>query len=74
MQENISGIENMIEKVHPLVKENVKSKKFLTQNTQEIWYTTQRPNLRITGIGEEIYQLKGPENIFNKFIKEKNLV
>ena len=32
-----------------------------------------RPNLRITGIKEEEdIQIKGTENIFNKFIEEKN--
>ena len=35
-EERISGIEDMIEKIDPLVKENVKSKNFLTQNIQEI--------------------------------------
>ena len=53
-----------------MVKENVKSNKFLTQNIQEIWDTMKRPNLRI-GIkeGEEL-QLKGTENICNKIIEE----
>jgi hypothetical protein len=29
-----------------------------------------RPNLRIIGIDEKDFQLKGPVNIFNKIIKE----
>jgi hypothetical protein len=33
-------------------KENVKAKKFLTQNVQEIWNTMKRPNLGIIGIEE----------------------
>ena len=41
----------------------------MTQNTQEIWDTLRRPNLRIIEI-EEDSQLKGPENIFNKIIEE----
>ena len=48
-----------------------KSKKFLTQNIQDIWDIVRRPNLRIIGIEErEESQLKGPESIFNK-IKEE---
>ena len=61
----------MIE-VDTLVKENVKSKMFLTLNFQEIWDSTKRHNLRILGIKEgEDSQLKGPENIFNKITGEK---
>jgi hypothetical protein len=52
------------------MKENVKSKKFLTQNLLEIWDTMKRPNLRIIRIEEEEdSQLKGPESIFNKIIE-----
>ena len=54
-----------------LVKENAKSKKFLTENIQAIWNTMIRPNLRKIGIKEgEESQLKDPENIFNKVIGE----
>ena len=54
------------------VKENVKSKKFLKQNIQEICDTMERPNLRVIGIEEgEYFQFRGPENIFNK-IREDN--
>ena len=54
-----------------MVKENIKSNKFLTQNIKEIWDTIKKHNLRIirTKEGEEL-QLKGTENIFNK-IKKK---
>ena len=67
----ISVTEDTIEEIDSLVKENIKSNKFLTQNIQEIWDTMKRTNLRIIGIeeGEEI-QLKGTENIFNKIIEE----
>ena len=59
MVEKIAGIKEMIEEMDTLVKENVKSKKFLTQNIQEIWDTMKRRNLRIE-IKEES-QLKVPE-------------
>jgi hypothetical protein len=53
------------------VKENAKCKKILTKNIQEIQYTMRRPNIRIIGINQnEDFQLKGPLNIFNKFIEE----
>ena len=72
MEERISGIENTIEEIDLLVKENIKSNKFLPQNIQEIWDTVKRPNLRITEIEEvEELQLKGTECIFSKIIEEK---
>ena len=38
---------------------------------QEIQDTMRRPNLRIIGVDENgNFQLKGPANIFNKFIEE----
>ena len=49
---------------------NLKKKKI--QNIQEIWDAMKRANLRIIRIEEEETQLKGPENIFNRIIKEKN--
>jgi hypothetical protein len=53
------------------IKENVKCKKVLTQNIQEIQDTMRRPNLRIIGIEEsEDSQIKGPVNIFNRIIEE----
>jgi hypothetical protein len=71
MQERISGAENSIENMDTTIKENAKYKKALTQNFQEIQDTMRRPNLRIIDIDEnEDFQLKGPVNIFNKFIEE----
>jgi hypothetical protein len=53
------------------VKENARSKKLLTQNTQEIQDKIRRPNLRIIGTEEnKDSQIKGPINIFNKIIEE----
>ena len=40
-------MEDIIEESDIVVKENVKSKMFLTQNIQEILDTMERPNLRI---------------------------
>jgi hypothetical protein len=50
------------------VKENVKSKELLTQNSQEILDIMKRPNL-IIGIEGEVSQLQSPENIFLKIIE-----
>ena len=36
MEERIAGLEDRIEEIDTSVKENVKSKTFLTQNVQEI--------------------------------------
>jgi hypothetical protein len=70
MEERITGIDNTLEETNLLLK-NVRSKNFMTQNKQETWDTMKRPNLRVIGIEErEDYQLKGPENIFNKIIEE----
>jgi hypothetical protein len=53
------------------IKENVKCKRILTQNIQEIQDTMRRPNLWIIGVDEnEDFQFKGPANIFNKIIEE----
>ena len=57
IEERISGIEGIIEEIDTLVKENAKSKTFMTQNIQEIWDTMKRTNLRIIGIEEEDSQL-----------------
>ena len=72
IEERISGVEDTVEEIDTIVKENSKCKKLLTQNIQEIQNTMKRPNLRIIGI-EEIKdsQLKGPENTFNKVVKKK---
>ena len=67
MEERISGAEDTIENMDTTIKENVKCKKILTQNIQEIQDTMRRPNLRIIGIDKkEDFQLKGPVNIFTK--------
>ena len=59
IEERISGEGDTIENIDTTVKENAKSKKLLTQNTQEIQDTTRRPNLRIIGIEESKDSLKG---------------
>ena len=62
----ISDADDTITKIDTLIKENIKSNKFLTLSIQEIWDTMKRPNLKIVGIQErEELQLKGTENIFN---------
>jgi hypothetical protein len=47
MEERISGAEESIENIGTTIKENVKSKKILTQSIQEIQDTMRRPNIRI---------------------------
>jgi hypothetical protein len=43
----------------------------MTQNTQEIWNTLKRPNIRVIRIKEGEYsQIESPGNIFNKVIEE----
>ncbi|ERE73774.1 Transposase, L1 containing protein [Cricetulus griseus] len=44
--------------IYSSTKENLKSKKSLTQNIQEILDTMERPNLRIIGIEEEASQFQ----------------
>lgn len=76
MEKRISGTEDMTKEVDDIpVKENTKCIKILTQNNQKICNTVNRPNLRIIRIakGEE-FQVRGPENIFNKNIKKKNFL
>jgi archaeosine-15-forming tRNA-guanine transglycosylase len=71
MEEIISGVENMVEETDTTVKGNSKYLKLLAQSIQEIHVTMKIPNLRIIGIEEnEDSQLKGPEDVFNKFIEE----
>jgi hypothetical protein len=36
-----------------------------------MWDTIKRPSLRIIGIDEGEFQLKGSENFFNKITKER---
>jgi hypothetical protein len=72
IEERSSGAEDTIENIDTKIKEDVKCKKKLTQNIQEIQDTMRRPNIRIICIYEkEDFQVKGPVNIFNKII-EKN--
>lgn len=59
----------MIEEIDSSVKENVKSKKHLTQNIQELCDTMKRPNVRIIGM-EEGFQLRNPKKYLNKFVEE----
>ena len=59
IEERISGAEDTIENIDTTVKENAKSKKFLTQNIQEIQDKMSRPNLKIIGI-EESEDSQGP--------------
>ena len=70
MEERISSVEDTMKEIDLSVQKNVKSNKFLTQNTQEIWDTMKRPNLRKIGVEEGELQLEGPENIFDKIIEE----
>lgn len=71
MEERISATEDIIEEIDTSVKVNVKSKKFLNQNMQEIWDSMKRSNLRTKGIEEGVEsQLQGPENILNKITEE----
>jgi hypothetical protein len=72
VEERMSDIEDTREEIDISDKENVKSKKFLTQNIQEIWNAKRRPNLRIIGIEEgEESQLQSLENILDKIIEKK---
>ena len=49
MEDRISGTEDMIEEIDSLVKENINSNKFLTQNIKEVWDIMKKPNLKIIG-------------------------
>ncbi|XP_063129958.1 coiled-coil domain-containing protein 122 isoform X1 [Rattus norvegicus] len=74
IEERISGAEDSIEIIDTTVKDNVKWKKLLVQNIQEIKNSMRRSNLRIIGIEEsDDSQLKGPVNIFTKIIEENFL-
>ena len=66
IEEKISGAEDTIENIDTTDKENMKWKKLVMQNIQEI-QDKRRPNLRIIGIEEsEDFHLKAPVNIFKK--------
>jgi hypothetical protein len=47
MEERVSGTEDSRENIFTTIKENVKCKKILIQNIQEIQDTMRRPNLQI---------------------------
>jgi hypothetical protein len=49
MGKRLSGLKDKIEEIDTSVKENVKSKTFLTQHIQELW-DTEKSNQRIIGI------------------------
>ncbi|MEJ1279964.1 hypothetical protein NN561_010901 [Cricetulus griseus] len=49
MEDRISDAEDKLKEINSSSKENLKSKKSLRENIQEIWDTMKRPNLRITG-------------------------
>jgi len=71
INERISGAENTIENIDTTVKNNVKHKKLLAQNIQEIQETMKRSNLRIISIEESgDSQHKGPVNIFKRIVEE----
>jgi hypothetical protein len=71
IEERISGAEDSIGNIGTTIKKYAKCKKILTQNIQEIQDTMRRPNLWIIGQDEnEVFQLKGPTNIFNKILEE----
>lgn len=46
-EKKIPDLENTIEEIDTPVEENVKAKKYMTQNIQKICDTKKRPNLRI---------------------------
>lgn len=73
MEQKISGVEDTIEEIS-ISKKMQNLKKLLSQNIQNIWDTTKRPNRSIIRIenGEDS-KIKGPENIFNKVIEENFL-
>lgn len=53
MEENISGVEDTIQEIHKLSKENVVSKKCLTQTTKEIWDTSKILNIKLIRLQEK---------------------
>ena len=74
MEERMSGTEDMIKELDLSVKENIKSKSLVLQNSQETWDSMKRSNTRIicTKEGEATY-FKGPGNSFNNIKKENCL-
>lgn len=70
MEEKISGIEYMIEKMNIIFIENIKSKIFLTHNIQEIWDTMKTPTQRILCINKERVLDLRTKNIFQKLYEK----
>lgn len=68
MEDRISGINDTIEEINTSVKENVKSKKVLLQNIQEIWNTMERTNLRIY---QEQKKVRCPSSKYQRIFKTK---
>ena len=66
VEERIWSIEEMIDETDSLVKENGKSKKFLTQNIQEIWGTMERQNVRKIVIEQRKIPTYKAQKIFSK--------
>ena len=52
IEQRISSAEDSLENMDTTFKENIKCKKVLTKNIQEIQDTRRRPKLRIIGIDE----------------------
>lgn len=69
MEEKISDTEDKIEDMDTSIKENLKTKKFQAQNTQESSDINKRLNLM--GRKKEVTQVKGTEKNFNKIMEEK---
>ena len=57
----------------PSVKENIKSKKILTQkNVQEIWDTMKRPTLKITGREDGGWGQRPPDQRHRKIVSKQS--
>lgn len=67
MEQKLSGTGDMRDEIDALVKENTKSKMFLTK-LSGILGRYERPNLR--KLGREESQLKDAENVFNLIIED----
>lgn len=73
MEQKISCVEDTIEEIS-ISKKMQNLKKLLSQNSQDIWDTTKRPNRSIIRTENgEVSKIKGPENIFDEIIEENFL-
>jgi len=71
IEERISGAVDSIVNIDRTTKDDIKCKKLLTQNIQEIQDTMRRSNLRKIDMEEnKDSQIKGTVNIFNKIMEE----